>query len=73
MCYELEPPPSDVQCRGETRLHATQTTLNDSVLVAVPARDDKKIDIYRFPDEKLLHVVQRVESTDTGKLSATGP
>lgn len=41
----------------------------DPILVAVPARDDKKIEVYRFPDERLLHVVPNIESTDTGEYS----
>lgn len=39
----------------------------DPILVAVPARDDKKIEVYRFPDERLLHVVPNIESRDTGQ------
>jgi hypothetical protein len=40
-----------------------------SVLIAVPARDDKKIEIYQFPEEKLKCAVPRVQGTDTGKLT----
>jgi hypothetical protein len=48
--------------------HASLAGLHDSILVAVPARDDKKVEVYRFPDESLVHVVPRVQLTDTGKM-----
>ncbi|CAI6273589.1 unnamed protein product [Periconia digitata] len=41
-----------------------------SVLVAVPARDDKKVEVYQFPQEKLVCVVPKVESRDTGMVMA---
>lgn len=41
--------------------------VNECILVGVPARDDKKIEIYQFPDERLKCVVPRVQSTDTGE------
>lgn len=37
-----------------------------SILVAVPARDDNKIEVYQFPEEKLRFVIPRVQATDTG-------
>lgn len=40
---------------------------DESILVAVPARDDKKIEVYHFPSEKLLYMVPRVQPTDTGE------
>jgi hypothetical protein len=49
---------------------ASHYGLQDSVLVAVPARDDSKIEVYRFPDEKLIFVVPRVQHADTGKIRA---
>jgi hypothetical protein len=39
----------------------------NSILIAVPGRDDKKLEVYQFPDEKLRCVVPRAQSTDTGK------
>ena len=39
---------------------------NEPILVAVPARDDKKIEVYQFPDEKLKFIVPRAQATDTG-------
>jgi hypothetical protein len=37
------------------------------IFVGVPARDDKKIEVYQFPDERLKCIVPRVQSTDTGE------
>lgn len=51
---------------------AVQSVLNEvnsSILVAVPARDDKKAEIYQFPEERLKYVVPRAQSKDTGKYS----
>lgn len=39
----------------------------DAVLIATPATDDKKINVYQFPDEKLRYVVPRISTTDSGK------
>ena len=47
--------------------HASSTGPSDSIFVAVPARDDKKVEVYQFPDEKLICVVPRVQQKDTGK------
>lgn len=47
--------------------HAFSAVSSDSILVAVPARDDRKIEVYRLPDEKLAYIVPRVETADTGK------
>lgn len=52
-----------------TQLQLPHSGVHDSVLVAVPARDDNKIEIYRFPDEKLISVVPRVQNTETGEMS----
>ncbi|KAF2747766.1 WD40 repeat-like protein [Sporormia fimetaria CBS 119925] len=46
------------------------TGLHDSILVAVPSRDDKKIDVYRFPEERLEYVVPQIPQTDTGMAMA---
>ncbi|KAF2739015.1 WD40 repeat-like protein [Polyplosphaeria fusca] len=45
-------------------------SLSESIIVAVPARDDKTIDVYQFPDERLLCVVPRVQHADTGMVMA---
>jgi hypothetical protein len=59
------------QSRGGTSesQHAPSSSSSERVLVAVPARDDKRIEVYQFPDEKLVAVVPRVEPTETGKLA----
>lgn len=44
--------------------------IHASVLVAVPARDDKKVEVYQFPEEKLRYVVPRAQSKDTGECYA---
>ncbi|KAH9874664.1 hypothetical protein IAQ61_003854 [Plenodomus lingam] len=43
------------------------STRSDSVLIAVPARDDKRVEVYQFPEERLRFIVPRAQSTDTGK------
>jgi hypothetical protein len=48
----------------------TKTNLNEetaSILVAVPARDDKMAEVYQFPEERLRFVVPRAQTKDTGK------
>ncbi|KAI8942707.1 hypothetical protein NX059_000755 [Plenodomus lindquistii] len=41
-----------------------------SVLIAVPARDDKKVEVYQFPEERLRFVVPGAQSKDTGMVMA---
>ncbi|KAF3003693.1 ASTRA complex subunit [Curvularia kusanoi] len=41
-----------------------------SILVAVPARDDKMAEVYQFPEERLRYVVPRAQSKDTGMVMA---
>ncbi|KAF1955870.1 WD40 repeat-like protein [Byssothecium circinans] len=43
---------------------------DDSILIAVPARDDKKIEIYQYPDEKLAYIVPKFQPKDTGMAMA---
>jgi hypothetical protein len=50
--------------------HALSALSSEPILVAVPARDDKRIEVYQFPHEKLAAVVPRVEPTETGKLTS---
>ena len=45
---------------------AATNSSNDPILIAVPATDDKKIEVYRFPDEKLNFVAPRPQLADTG-------
>ena len=58
---------------GTAQGPASVTRISDAVLVAVPARDDRKIEVYQFPDEKLLYVVPRVQTIDTGVYIAPLP
>jgi hypothetical protein len=60
-----EPAPSS---NASTPASASHYGLHGSLLVAVPARDDNKIEVYRFPDEKLSAVVPRVPQTNTGEI-----
>ena len=39
----------------------------NSILVAVPATEDKKVDIFQIPSEQRIYTVPRVSSTDTGE------
>lgn len=48
--------------------HEPKNILDGPILVAVPARDDKKVEVYQFPQEKLVCVVPKVEARDTGEL-----
>ncbi|KAJ4368284.1 Astra associated protein 1 Asa1 [Neocucurbitaria cava] len=51
--------------------HSVPSILSDeSILIAVPGRDDKKIEVYQFPDERLKFIVPRAQSTDTGMVMA---
>lgn len=64
MCYAAGL--RDTNSAGED-LQSELDRMQASVLIAVPARDDKKAEVYQFPDEKLRFVVPRVQSKDTGK------
>lgn len=65
MCHERHE--ADIEQYGLDQDSTSHTRLSDSILVAVPARDDKKIEVYQFPEEKLIYVVPRVDHTDTGE------
>jgi hypothetical protein len=41
--------------------------INDAILIATVSTDDKKINVYQFPEEKLKYVVPQIPTTDTGK------
>lgn len=60
MCLEV---PED-----QRRSDAIRPTpaLSESILVAVPAPDDKKIDLHQFPTEKLAYRVPKLQPFDTG-------
>lgn len=68
MCYGnlvLDRPPNSPSVAED---RGSSTGSSEPILIAVPARDDKKIEVYQFPDEKLVAVVPRIESSDTGAL-----
>ncbi|OSS45111.1 hypothetical protein B5807_09339 [Epicoccum nigrum] len=52
---------------------ATEASSNketSSILVAVPARDDKMAEVYQFPEERLKFVIPRAQTKDTGMVMA---
>jgi hypothetical protein len=58
MCYE--------QMKSATNQSRTVTS-DDTILVATVSTDDKKINVYQVPEEKLKYVVPKVPTTDTGE------
>ncbi|KAF1846632.1 WD40 repeat-like protein [Cucurbitaria berberidis CBS 394.84] len=70
MCYEHRRNRQQLDKANLTDGCAPLNLSNESILTAVPARDDKKIEVYRFPDEKLKFIVPRAQSTDTGMVMA---
>lgn len=64
MCYASQEQTHDYESTNEVTDHARSQA---SVLIAVPARDDKKAEVYQFPAERLKYVVPRAQSKDTGK------
>ena len=70
MCYDkhaLDTQPSGTASGTQS---APPTRSSEPILIAVPAVDDKRIEVYQFPDERLAAVVPRVEPTETGKLAS---
>jgi hypothetical protein len=57
--HSLNDAEKDVQARLKSQ--------HTSVFIAVPARDDKKAEVYQFPEEKLRYVVPRAQAKDTGE------
>lgn len=68
MCHA--PPQADLQFLDEAKENVQSRSNNecDSIFIAVPARDDKKAEVYQFPEEKLRYVVPRAQAKDTGTL-----
>ncbi|KAF1965207.1 WD40 repeat-like protein [Bimuria novae-zelandiae CBS 107.79] len=62
MCYQ----------RGKVDAYADLPPTGSSgpIYIAVPGRDDKKAEVYQFPDEKLVCVVPKIEALDTGMVMA---
>ncbi|KAH7116015.1 WD40-repeat-containing domain protein [Dendryphion nanum] len=71
MCHENAAENSQQNNRiGTLQGPASFTRISHAILVAAPARDDHKIEVYQFPDEKLVYVVPRVQTIDTGMVMA---
>jgi hypothetical protein len=67
MCLE-RPAYKPLQKQGTINEQATaHHGATNSILVAVPATEDKKVDIFQIPSEQRIHTVSRVPSTDTGE------
>ncbi|KAF2630946.1 WD40 repeat-like protein [Macroventuria anomochaeta] len=70
MCYApvqiVAPDSQDTKGKAQVTSHKS----NASIFVAVPARDDKKAEVYQFPEERLKYVVPRAQSEDTGMVMA---
>jgi ASTRA-associated protein 1 len=62
-CCEDTRERSNKQISGDSN---AQEQSHDAILIAVPSTDDKKIDVYGFPEEKLRFVVPKVQPIDTG-------
>lgn len=65
MCYEENAVGERSSERVLNELKASEQYY-DAILIAVPSTDDKKIDVYGMPDEKLRFVVPKVQPIDTG-------
>jgi hypothetical protein len=68
MCYQ-HPRQKVVQTmieRMEDGFSKSSVPASDSILVAVPATDDKMIDVYRFPGEQLKVKIPRAQPIETG-------
>lgn len=67
MCYA----PLATRVKDDSTVGAkVQTQSNEekaSILIAVPARDDKKAEVYQFPEERLKYIVPRAQPKDTGR------
>ncbi|OCK78945.1 ASTRA-associated protein 1 [Lepidopterella palustris CBS 459.81] len=47
-----------------------KSVVSDSILVAVPATEDKQVDIFQLPSERRLYTAPRVQPIDTGMIMA---
>jgi len=67
MCHIFTPQNPQLHVESPKNEQSTTTlNTNGSILIAVPARDDKKVYVYQFPEERLRFIVPRAQSTDTG-------
>ena len=65
MCNEHKA--QDIEFSSVAKTVNATALSSDSILVATPSTDDKKINVYQFPEEKLRYVVPKATSSDTGK------
>ncbi|KAL6710368.1 Astra associated protein 1 Asa1 [Coniothyrium glycines] len=68
--YHTQAPTQGRNPDHETTEDDSSTTHDGSILIAVPARDDKKAEVYQFPEERIKFVVPRAQSADTGMIMA---
>ena len=54
-------------CYKRPGVASLSTASDEPIYVAVPGRDDKKADVYQFPDEKLICVVPSITTSETGE------
>jgi hypothetical protein len=74
MCYEPSLEATESHQDSRSGFDSAETAKAEtSILVATPSTDDKKINIYRFPEEQLTHVVPIVPMTDTGEYPGVLP
>jgi hypothetical protein len=71
MCYASSQADLHISDDAKDNMPSRSNKTSASVLIAVPARDDKKAEVYQFPEEKLRYVVPRAQARDTGTLHAT--
>jgi hypothetical protein len=69
MCYV----PNLVATEEPDSTMAADADADASILVATPGTDDKKVNVYQFPEEKLTHVVPIISLADTGKCLSALP
>lgn len=70
MCYAAQE--QALECKNANTMDGqNQVQAHASILIGVPARDDKKAEVYQFPEEKLRYVVPRAQSKDTGECNKT--
>ncbi|KAH7089211.1 WD40-repeat-containing domain protein [Paraphoma chrysanthemicola] len=56
--------------RDDVEKYKSRSPASKSILVATPSTDDKKINVYQLPDEKLKFIVPKVSITETGMVMA---
>ncbi|KAF1839345.1 WD40 repeat-like protein [Decorospora gaudefroyi] len=70
MCYQHAQQRAQADRKGKANMSTTSVLSRDSILVAVPATDDKFVDVYQLPGESLKARTPRVQSVVTGMVMA---